>query len=293
MLEDLLVGELVAINARQTLTVLLIIWIPLSLILILNRYFPSVIGLDDSDEVNTKQVAREDLTDDSDSSEIVIEQLDDEHAKAVVLDEKESIEQLDVEEFDQTEDGDSNPDTEELDLATASDDAHADATGDDIGEVDPELAEWFPVDETDDDSDSTDADDKSDDSDKAVSEDEDSDNTENEDTDSKPESLDSILDQLSLPSKVKLIDDAKATSAKAYSSSEYEAVEVGSKFADELEKLGFEIIPTGHSEAKAVRGNLALKMAITPENSDLTEGDDLVYPDLDDEAVVVQIWLED
>ena len=145
----------------------------------------------------------------------------------------------------------------------------------DTGEIDPDLAKWFPVE-----------DEELEDAADEPSEDTDSDESE-------PVSLDSIISDVNLPSKVRLIDDAQATDAKAYSSGTYEAIEVGSKFADELERLGFEIIPTGHSEARAVKGDVALKMAITTENSELVEGDEKIYPDVDDDAVVVQIWLED
>ncbi len=292
MLEDFLVGELVAINSNQALIIVSVIWIPLTVILILNRFFPSVIGLEDSEEIDSKQIAREELTDnDSDSNEIKIETLDDDHAKAVALDENEASEQLDVEEFAVNENSKATEKSKEseLDLTIAKDDAESNTTDEGVGEVDPEIAEWFPVDE--DETDSSDDEDSDsgtkDDTDKA--DDKDSDSAQSDDS----ESLDSILSKLNLPSKVKLIDDAKATAAKAYSSSEHEAVEVGSKFADELEKLGFEIVPTGHSEAKAVKGDVALKMAITPENAELTDGDELLYPDLDADAVVVQIWLED
>ncbi len=295
MLDALTTLDLVAINSRQLFTFALILWIPLSLIVVLNRYFPSVIGIDQDQDSIDSQVTREALNDDdTDQDEFAVVQLDETAPKAAVLNETDTIEQLDVAEFD----NDEQAAEESVETKLVDDTDFNDEVSDtEINEVDPELAQWFPVEDSEDgDVASGDTDDNTDDDtdNQDSSDDNDSDDSSDDDLeDSQVFSLDSIMSEMNLPSKVKLADDARATKAKAYSSSEYEAVDVGSRFADELERLGYEIIPNGHSEAKAVKGDIALKMTITPENSELTDGDDLIYPAIDEDDVVVQIWLEE
>ena len=60
---------------------------------------------------------------------------------------------------------------------------------------------------------------------------------------------------------------------------------VGSSVADELERLGFEIAPVDHNTAKATKDGKSLNMTIA------TAADDKGYDGINDEAVVVEMWI--
>lgn len=69
-----------------------------------------------------------------------------------------------------------------------------------------------------------------------------------------------------------------------------DAEAVGTAFADELVKLGYEIEPDGDDQAKAVRGDEVLSLRISPNAGTRGSGKYRRYPTAGDTDVAIEVW---
>ncbi len=105
--------------------------------------------------------------------------------------------------------------------------------------------------------------------------------------------LDNLLANLDLPAGLMQVEESINGHQRLFvSEGPAEALVIGSTFADELERIGFEIQATSHSQALAISeaGNLGL--AIYPTASEV-EGNSTSLDGIAKDAVVVEIWLEE
>lgn len=73
-------------------------------------------------------------------------------------------------------------------------------------------------------------------------------------------------------------------------STEGDAELVGTAFADELVRLGYEIEPKGHDEALARRGEDILSLRISPDAQSVDDGGEPRYPTAAEGAVAIEVW---
>ncbi len=70
-----------------------------------------------------------------------------------------------------------------------------------------------------------------------------------------------------------------------------DAEAVGTAFADELAKAGFEIEPDGVDQARAVRGDEVLSLRISPNAGTRGSGKYRRYPTAGDNDVAIEVWV--
>ncbi len=100
--------------------------------------------------------------------------------------------------------------------------------------------------------------------------------------------ISTLLADIDLPYDLHSISDGEADVDRhtTFVSSHSDPAEVGTAFADELERVGFEIEPAGVDEAIAKRNGYTLTMRITPDAGS-TEN----YPDLGRTDIAIETWI--
>jgi len=106
--------------------------------------------------------------------------------------------------------------------------------------------------------------------------------------------LDALLHGLNLPYNLHLKSQsniAEDTRRVYLTQDNKNAEEVGSAFADELERIGYEISPVNFKQAKASRGDTTLMLAIEPAEAGTNNERAIKYPDISEDFVIVEIWM--
>jgi len=107
--------------------------------------------------------------------------------------------------------------------------------------------------------------------------------------------LDALLHGLNLPFNLHLQKEISGDIKKhrIYSTNtDTDTLEVGAAFADELEKIGYQIQPLNYNEAKATRDGSTIKMAIESSKKSELEDKEARFPELE-EAIIVEVWMEE
>jgi hypothetical protein len=106
-------------------------------------------------------------------------------------------------------------------------------------------------------------------------------------------SADALLSEVALPFDLAPANDGVAdpTRHTILLSPHDDAEAVGTAFADELVKLGYEIEADGLDQARAVRGDEVLSLRISPNAGTRGSGKYRRYPTAGDTDVAIEVWV--
>ncbi len=106
-------------------------------------------------------------------------------------------------------------------------------------------------------------------------------------------SLDDMLDGIELPYDLTPIHCLVENPERhlVFLSTHQDARDIGTRFADEVIRLGYEFQPVGLDQAIAIRGEDVISMTVTGEANEVEDGDRLRYWPAGDGDVALELWV--